>query len=228
MYIIIYIPLSGEQKLIQGIDISTSQGNIDWKAVARSGIKFCYVKATEGSLSSIPREVYFDNNVKAAKKVGILCGAYHFFRSYSDSTLQADNFLRVLKNTQPMDLPPMVDIEINNGTDNSILDLRVSRWLEKVKSVTKFIPVIYTYRSFWNHNIQDDYSKYPLWIASYGLNLPSKPYTPKRIARLPNYWKKWDLWQYLSEGVVDGISGPVDLDLFNGNSITSWANSLRV
>src|SRR5579871_4785398 len=33
---------------IHGIDVSKFQGDIDWNAVASSGIKFAWIKATEG------------------------------------------------------------------------------------------------------------------------------------------------------------------------------------
>jgi lysozyme len=34
---------------IHGIDVSKFQGGIDWNAVANSGVKFAWIKATEGS-----------------------------------------------------------------------------------------------------------------------------------------------------------------------------------
>ena len=33
---------------IHGIDVSKFQGDIDWNAVASSGVKFAWIKATEG------------------------------------------------------------------------------------------------------------------------------------------------------------------------------------
>src|SRR6202020_1483385 len=34
---------------IHGIDVSKFQGDIDWNAVANSGVKFAWIKATEGA-----------------------------------------------------------------------------------------------------------------------------------------------------------------------------------
>ncbi|WP_261382842.1 GH25 family lysozyme, partial [Bacillus licheniformis] len=34
---------------IKGIDVSHWQGNINWKKVAGDGIKFAFIKATEGT-----------------------------------------------------------------------------------------------------------------------------------------------------------------------------------
>src|ERR1700679_3322509 len=60
---------------IQGIDVSKYQGNIDWNAVANSGVKFAWIKATEGGDRADER---FEANWAGAKQVGIARGAYHF------------------------------------------------------------------------------------------------------------------------------------------------------
>jgi len=33
----------------KGIDVSSNQGNINWKTVAANGVSFAYIKATEGT-----------------------------------------------------------------------------------------------------------------------------------------------------------------------------------
>src|SRR5271169_1120925 len=60
---------------IHGIDVSRYQGNIDWNAVAGSGVKFVWIKATEGGDRL---DEHFQANWTAAKEVGIPRGAYHF------------------------------------------------------------------------------------------------------------------------------------------------------
>jgi lysozyme len=37
------------QRYVQGVDVSHHQGPIDWRALAGSGVRFAYIKATEGS-----------------------------------------------------------------------------------------------------------------------------------------------------------------------------------
>ena len=59
---------------IHGIDVSKFQGDIDWNAVANSGVKFAWIKATEGG----DRDARFQANWEGAKAVGIPHGAYHF------------------------------------------------------------------------------------------------------------------------------------------------------
>ena len=56
---------------------------------------------------------------------------------------------------------------------------------------------IYTGYWWWTKNISGDYSRLPLWIADYGVEKP----------RLPGGWKKYDWWQWTSEGVDQSIEG---------------------
>ncbi|MBV8795476.1 MAG: glycosyl hydrolase family 25, partial [Hyphomicrobiales bacterium] len=60
---------------IHGIDVSKFQGDIDWNAVASSGVKFAWIKATEGGNRADAR---FQANWSGAKSAGVPHGAYHF------------------------------------------------------------------------------------------------------------------------------------------------------
>ena len=60
---------------IHGIDVSKFQGDIDWNAVANSGVKFAWIKATEGGDRL---DQHFEANWTGAKAAGVPHGAYHF------------------------------------------------------------------------------------------------------------------------------------------------------
>ena len=60
---------------VHGIDVSKFQGDIDWNAVASSGVKFAWIKATEGGDRADER---FQANWTGAKAAGVAHGAYHF------------------------------------------------------------------------------------------------------------------------------------------------------
>ncbi len=60
---------------VHGIDVSKFQGEIDWNAVASSGVKFAWIKATEGGDRADER---FQANWTGAKTAGVPHGAYHF------------------------------------------------------------------------------------------------------------------------------------------------------
>ena len=61
--------------------------------------------------------------------------------------------------------------------------------------------------------ISDGFDDYPLWVAHY--LRPSEP----RINR------DWHFWQHSERGRVNGISGKVDFNVFNGDS-TDFAKLL--
>ena len=61
-------------KIYQGIDVSSWQGNIDFSAVKNSGIEFVYIKSSEGTRYIDP---YFEQNYQNAKANGLKVGFYH-------------------------------------------------------------------------------------------------------------------------------------------------------
>lgn len=72
-----------------GVDVSHFQGAIDWPAVARSGVQFAMIKATEGTGFTDPRYVI---NREGARGSGLIVGAYHFLTRGSPLS-QCDHFL---------------------------------------------------------------------------------------------------------------------------------------
>src|SRR5262245_60348954 len=62
---------------IQGIDVYTGDGTINWSSVKSGGISFAFTKATEG-VDFI--DAKFTANMTNAKAAGVLIGPYHFAR----------------------------------------------------------------------------------------------------------------------------------------------------
>ena len=60
---------------IHGIDVSKFQGDIDWNAVANSGVKFAWIKATEGG---DPRRRALSSELGGGQGRWHPHGAYHF------------------------------------------------------------------------------------------------------------------------------------------------------
>src|SRR5580704_311225 len=99
-----------------GVDVSHHQGQIDWNALARGGVAFAYVKATEGANF---QDISFATNWAQAARTGLPRGAYHFFTLCRSGTDQARNFMATVPR-DPQALPPVVDVEsmgpCQNGT----------------------------------------------------------------------------------------------------------------
>lgn len=209
---------------VQGVDVSTFDGTIDWTAVRKAGIEFVYVKATEGlqqDAHHTARTTYFRSNWRKTKKEGLLRGAYHFFRDNLDSELQAETFVQAIESVGGLndnDLPPMLDVETSDGADTPTRILRVHRCLAKIKDKLGIRPLIYTYRSFWDDNMDDSFSVYSLWLADYGNDKPVGPFVPHRPApALPKGFTDFVIWQYAEFGSVAGMNSGVDLNLFRGS-----------
>ena len=97
---------------IQGIDVSYWQGDIDWDAVRDAGVRFAFIKATEGGDHLDPK---FLENWYAAKRAGIARGAYHFIYWCRPANEQA---LWFMLNVPPDSdaLPPVLDLEWNSAS----------------------------------------------------------------------------------------------------------------
>ncbi len=192
----------------QGIDVSHHQGPIKWDRVANDGIYFAFIKASEAFTFKDRR---FEINTKGCRDNGIRCGGYHFFRPGKDGRRQADNLLAQLEKAdfgQPGDLLPVLDCEDFDGSSKARYREDLQTCLDRVESQIGKKPIIYTLKSFWKIIGDPDLSAYPLWVVD--LSFVDFP-------RLPKHWTDYAVWQYSFTGSVDGISGDVDRDRFNGS-----------
>lgn len=191
---------------LNGIDVSHHNGVIDWKTTLSSEISFAYAKATEGLGV---KDSQFAANYQAMKDNGLLRGAYHFFRPGTDPDGQSQNFLSVVASLEPGDLPPVLDIEVDDGQSPTTIINGVQRWLDTVQAALGRQPVIYTSASFWNTKLGGTaaFARRPLWVAHY---------TAKPAPSMPNGFADYAFWQYSENGSVPGITGNVDLDRFKG------------
>lgn len=193
---------------LAGIDVSHFQGNVNWPAVKAAGINFAFAKASDGNTYTDPQ---FATNWRGMQTAGLIRGAYHFYESNDDPQTQAQQFLKVVGTLDRSDLPPVVDIEKSNGNFGSKnLASNLQIWLDTVEQKLQCTPIIYTNCAFWNANLvaysTSSFSRYPLWIAQYGVTQP----------KIPNAWSNWTFWQSSESGNVAGITGAVDTDLFAG------------
>ncbi len=212
--LLIIIGFKLQAQLVLGIDVSHHQGTINWNLVANDGKIFAFVKATEGYTYDDPNfQTYMTNGNNA----GVIMGAYHFARPDNNSALdEAEHFVRIAKNYIGNNfLPPVLDLEDPNSYthldqlfSSSQLTSWVKNWLDEVENKTGVQPIIYLNSHYANY-LSPSLNIYKLWIAKPG----TAPNTePDNIGN----WNDWEFKQYSWEGNVNGISGYVDLDSYNG------------
>lgn len=168
-------------------------------------VSFVYIKSTEGTTI---RNRYFLKDYMDAHKQGIRVGAYHFFSLRTSPTEQANYFVNHTL-VRESDFPPMLDVEPSDAQITQIgggeeLLKRVRQWLQIVERRTGKRPILYINQMFVNKymgNADDIKQRYNVWIARYGEYKPDV---------------KLVYWQLTPEGRVDGITGPVDINVFNG------------
>jgi len=186
----------------QGIDVSHHNGTVDWAEVAKAGVEFSFVKASEGVDAADPM---FASHWQALGQQGIARGAYHFFVTEDDPKAQADFFLS-LYNPQEGDLLPAIDIEVLGKGTGSDGPERLRAFLELIEKAVGADPIIYTSARFWDTEMARDpkllavIADSPLWIAQYEVDAP----------RIPDGWDRWTIWQWTPKAVVAGVPGQVD------------------
>lgn len=181
-------------------------------------VTFVYIKATEGT-TVLNR--YYRSDYAQAKRQGIHVGTYHFFSFRSMAQAQAKYFLKHAL-IRKGDFPPVLDVEptdaqIEKAGGEELMFSRIRTWLETVERQTGVRPILYVNQMFVNRhlvNAPDIKQKYPVWIARYGEYKPDV---------------KLVFWQLCPDGRVNGISGPVDINVFNGyqGQFDEYLRSLR-
>jgi lysozyme len=190
---------------VKGIDTSAWQASIDWAKVKASGQDFAIVRVSDGASYEDTR---FPTDWPAVKAAGLVRGVYQFFRPAQDPVKQADLLIAKLNQYGPLgdgDLPAILDVETVDGVAAATLRARMQTWLDRVQNATGKKPMIYT-AAFMSSTIGTGFSGYPLWVANYGVNCPT----------MPSGWTGWSIWQSGDHGVVPGVSGNVDVNVFNG------------
>lgn len=192
--------------LIPAIDVSAWQGVIDWPAVAGSGVRVAFIKASEGSSGPGSRDARFAENVLAAMAAEIADVPYHFFTA-SDPEDQAKNFLAALDASPASWGVTMLDLE-RSGSPGSDLGARALVWLARVEAALGAAPWVYVGPYFANGQhfaAHPDLARYPLLLAD-----PRMLSHPE--GETPPPWQAWTGRQ-TGTATVPGVRGPCDVDV---------------
>lgn len=191
---------------VHGIDVSHHQGVITWGRLPRQGVRFAYLKASEGGDLRDPR---FRGAARQAREAGLAVGAYHYFTLCRPGAAQAANFLEAIDEVGT-DLPSAVDLEhegnCRGGAAAQSFERELSVFIDTVERRTGRAPILYTTREFYaDYLAASRFRSAPIWMRDLMGGADSV-----RGARIV-------LRQYASNGRLDGIGGPVDLDAFMGS-----------
>ena len=183
---------------VWGIDLSHHQSDINWEKLGEQKPNFMFIKASEGITHL---DTKYSENYSEARKRGILVGSYHFFSYKSSGKDQANNFLSVAQH-KDSDLLPVLDAEFarqmpaKEEVTNELKD-----FINTIYEKLGHYPIVYCNHRFYKLYLEEHISnKCKLWIVNY----QAKPSCD------------WTFWQTTDRFKLDGISGFVDLNMFNG------------
>ncbi len=182
------------------MDISEWQGVIDFQKVKATGkIDFAIIRA--GTRFGEPNIIdkHWEDNYNGCKANNIDTGAYWFSYALSgaDAEREANIFLTQLKGKK-FEYPVYIDIE-----DKSIFAKKVAsetaKAFCKVMKANRYYCGVYSSRSFFDSYFdQEVKTTLSIWVAEW--------------AQSTKYKGEYGIWQYTSNGHIDGIKGRVDLD----------------
>jgi GH25 family lysozyme M1 (1,4-beta-N-acetylmuramidase) len=219
-------PGAGLAGAAQGVDVAAYQhpggGSINWRRVAKSGIEFAAIKATEGAYYRNPFAL---SDLAEAKSAGLSVMAYVFAipngnGSSASPVAQADYLVKYLKQAGGTPPPIMLDIEYNPygaecyGLSQPAMKTWISQFSGEIAAKTGENPIIYGPGPWWQDCTggASRFSQFPLWV-------PDWTSAPKPF--ITAGWSTYAFWQYSSAGTVRGIDAPgnTDLDQMNPAAI---------
>lgn len=189
----------------QGIDVSNWQGYINYEEVRNSGIEVVYIKASQGTNI---KDAYFDINYENAKANELKVGFYHFLTATNteQAEQEANFFVSVISGKTP-DCKLVLDYETFGGVGRKEINNIARAFMQRVEELTNKEVIIYSdlsnAQSTFDQSLAEDYQ---LWIAYYG--------DYNNLINVETSWAEYIGVQYTDRGIVSGISGNVDRDLY--------------
>lgn len=178
---------------VSGIDVSSYQGNIDWNAVAASGVKFAMIRI--GNIK-YGLDSKFTQNVVAANAAGIRVGAYVYSYALNDTEAAADAQLAVSAMAAlPISFPVAIDLEDSSQKSLTPAQLQsIANTFCSVVYAAGYHPMVYSYKNWFTERMGA--TAWDHWVANYSsaMGFPGT------------------MWQYSSSGSVAGIAGNCDMD----------------
>lgn len=203
----------GYTRVYQGIDVSQFQGAIDWAEVARQGIDFAMIRVGyrgyygTGLLAVDER---YEENITGALENGIEVGVYFFSQAISrDEALEEAIFVADLIRDYDITFPVAYDWEPvthaqnlprTNNVSSEVLTACAKAFCMYMSDVG-YNPIIYFNQQLgYNEFYLPDLDEFDFWLAQYD--------------DIPSFHYDFAMWQYTSNGRVEGIGEAVDRNLY--------------
>ncbi|MGN0395185.1 MAG: GH25 family lysozyme [Coprococcus sp.] len=216
-------PLFNGYTVVDGIDVSQWNGDIDWDMVKASGVDFVFIRVAGryyGGGGYFTDDNY-KQNIEGALAAGLDVGVYIFSAAISTTEAKAEAaYTMNLIKDYNITLPIVMDYEYGPGPSGRLYEANLSKAAAtnivntfcNAVEAKGYVGMIYASKSVLaeDMNAAAIATKYPVWNAQYN---------DEDTLTSPHSY-----WQYSSTGIVPGISYATDLNfryIKKPNTVTS-------
>lgn len=192
-----------------GVDVSAFQGQIDWEAVAASGIDFAMIRLGYRGYETgkLVEDEYAQQNLAGASQAGLRVGAYFFSQALSiDEAQEEMQFMLDILGEFHLTMPIVLDWEIPaasartaNMDAETLTDIQLY-FIQEMEEMGYQPMVYFNWHQSETLYYLSELEGAPFWLALYQ-------------DRMTYPWKV-EMWQYTDQGSVPGIEGNVDLNVY--------------
>ena len=196
-------------KVMFGIDISKYQGDVDFEKVKAAGCDFVIMRAMVYYKGELITDDKFSQNIKNAKAAGLKVGVYIYtFANTEELVREQTDALCELLDGEQLDFPVVFDWERFSCFQQynlSMADLRNLYQVFKDELAEYGYDAMLYSSKYYLETIWKPEGE-TVWLAHY---IGSNDYKS-------SYEGDYVMWQISCFGKIDGIDGPVDLDIYYG------------
>lgn len=188
------------------IDVSTYNGDIDWKAVKAAGIDYAIIRVGYRGYETarLVKDKRFDQNMRDANAADVKVGAYIVTQAVNTAeAVEEASFIISACSGYNISLPLAIDVELSgNGSGRGNFISRDERTavinaFAQTVANSGYQPLLYANKDWMLNWINAGDVNCPVWLAQYYKEC--------------TYGGSYCMWQFTDGGSIDGISGSVDV-----------------
>lgn len=194
-----------------GADLSKYNGDVNFASMKAAGVDYVMIRVGSRGYNTgkITLDEKFNDYIKGASEAGLQIGVYFASQAISqeEASQEADFVLQNLAPYQAsITYPVAFDMEFAANDEARIDGLRTAdrtaiatAFLDKIKNVG-YIPMVYGNKEWLIKEVDmTGLQQYDVWLS--------------QEEEAPDYPYQFTMWQYTTDGVLNGVPGDVGLDI---------------
>lgn len=210
-------PIYDDCILLNGIDVSKYQKEIDWELAKAAGVDFAFIRVGYrgyGDSGNFGADTYYDQNMQGAIAAGIPVGVYFFSQAITEEeAIEEANYILDRIPYYTISMPLVMDFEYasaSGGQTGRLYNAKLSKqeatniclaFCETIEA-SGYEAMVYANRNMLEKGLYPEQieENYDIWLANY--------------TNETGYTGPYSFWQYTSKGNIDGIEGNVDCNFW--------------